>query len=336
MDTVMGVKWPLPSPGQLMIILFIVLAGIAVYFFLQYRKHLNDKKIHDYSLFLFKAKRLGLSNFQIKSLNNIIEILHLQNPTMIFDTPELFEKAVSKFLDFVKAQHEEEESFASICKDLTITYERLYHPAHFKKALESLDELETDHLLYFMTEKGNVFFGKITDRRIHEISIRLFRSARELEELRKKGRIKVYVWRVGDAEYTFDSETIELTGNVLSITLPEEFIRDQEFRHPYIDCIIPATLSRTDLRPSENFVPVHGTIYKLNDFEVVMRISEKLGYMHSYNLAFTLNDFKFNIISRIISNRTISEGSAFYYTIKFDEISDAARTVLKKYITEQF
>jgi c-di-GMP-binding flagellar brake protein YcgR len=267
-------------------------------------------------------------------LTNIIDILKLPNPNTILLHPDAFEKAVGKMLTFMKQRNEDEESFFNICKDLTITYEKLYHPARVRKPLESLTEIDINQLLYFVTEDGDIFFGKVAGIGNNALSIKLFRAKKELQSLAETSRIKVYIWRVGDAEYTFNTESIQLSDNILTIKLPREFTRDQEFRHPYLDVIIPCKVTRVRDNPVEEAETVQGTIYKINDYESVIRLAEKQDYNHHYTLEFTINDFNFSIISKIIANRTILEENIYYFTMKFEDISDAARNVLKNYIYE--
>lgn len=334
METVFGVKWPTATPIELtlLIILFIVV-GI-IFLILKYIQFQKDRQLHDYNLFLFRTKRLGLSNFQIKVLNNIIEILHLTNPSDILRDPELFEDATGKFLTFLKKQHEEEKSFSSICKDLTITYEKLYHGVRFKKPLNSLKELELNQLLYFTTARENTFFGKVLSISENGITLKLFRPPRELQALAEPQPVNFYVWRVGDAEYTFETMTEELEGHLLTVNIPEAFTRDKEFRHPYLDVIIPCTVHKESGGIEDEGKPENGTVFKINDYEAVVRLGEKKDYTAQYSLSFAINEFNFDILTKIIATRTIAEGDVFYYTMKFEDITDAARNVLKNYIYE--
>jgi len=334
METVFGVKWPTATPIELtlLFVLFVVV-GI-IFLILKYIQHQKDRQLHDHNLFLFRTKRLGLSNFQIKVLNNIIDILRLTNPSDILRDPELFEEATGRFLSFLKNQEEEEKSFSAICRDLTITYEKLYHPVRFKKPLENLQDLEINQLLYFNTASGETFFCKIISVTRNGITVKLFRPRKELQPLARSQTVKIFIWRVGDAEYTFDTETEDLDGSLLVLKIPESFSRDKEFRHPYLDVIIPCSVTtlasgKTDEDKTEN-----GTVFKVNDYEAVIRLSGKKDYMAQYTLNFAINEFKFEIGTKIISSKTIAEGNVFYYTMKFEDISEAARNVLKNYIYE--
>ncbi len=334
METIFGVKWPTATPVELTVLIILFLLVGFIFILLKYMQHQKDRQLHDYNLFLFRTKRLGLSNFQIKVLNNIIDILHLSNPSDILRNPELFENATGKFLTFLKNENEEEKSFSSICKDLTITYEKLYHGVKFKRPLDNLREIEINQLLYFITEKNEIFFGKVVSISNNGITLKLFRPPKELQALGVNQNVTVYIWRVGDAEYTFKTIIEDVEGNLFTLAIPETFSRDKEFRHPYLDVIIPCSVTTQKKGIKEEQKPENGTVFKINDYEAVIRLGGNLDYMESHTLSFTINEFKFEITCKIISNRTINEGNVFYYTMKFEEISEAALNVLKNYIYE--
>jgi hypothetical protein len=45
-------------------------------------------------------------------------------------------------------------------------------------------------------------------------------------------------------------------------------------------------------------------------------------------------DYRIKTMTKIISSKTVEEGNAIYYTVKFDEMSPNALSVLKKYVYE--
>ncbi|HOO70611.1 MAG TPA: hypothetical protein PK926_02540 [Spirochaetota bacterium] len=332
--TVFGVKWIKASYPQIAVIAAFLLFIGAFLGLLKYYQYLKNKKIHDESLFLFKMKRLGLSNFQIKLINNMVRTLKLSNPNELLEQSALFEAATGKFLQFLKSKTENLDALASICKDITITYEKVYNPGRYKKPLESISQIENTQLLYFTTEDGTVYLGKILTKVPDSLTLKLFRSIKELHSLRGEQPITVYIWRIGDAEYVFNSKTISLDKNILTIVLPESFIRDQEFRHPYIETILPMSIVKIEPDPVEEVENVTGTLFKINDYEAVIRTGTRLDYDTDYALSFEIMEFQFKIVTRIIANKTVEEGNIIYYTLKFTEMSDAARSVLKKYIYE--
>ena len=95
-ETVFGVIWRQASIFEITIIFLFISTIIFFLFLLKYNQVLKDRKIHDYQLFLFKLKRLGFSNFQIKIINNIVDILQLKDPNALPKDPELYEKAVGR------------------------------------------------------------------------------------------------------------------------------------------------------------------------------------------------------------------------------------------------
>lgn len=334
MDTIFGVRWPVATGPEYLIIFGLFLCLIFLVVLIRYNIYLKDKKINDYQYFLFKVKRLGLSNFHIKILNNMADILRLSNPSLLLDNPEYFESALGRFLTFLKEQKEREESASSICKDITIIYEKLYHNEFFRKPLEKIQEIETGQLLYFVTGSGNVYLGKITAKEDDTLSVMLFRNPRDIQKLSNAGEVKVYIWRVGDAEYEFSSEIISVINNEVVIGIPEHFKRDNEFRHPYLDVIIPTSVIKTEMKTMEGEDTSSGTMIKMNEYEIVVRINRKLDFKFQYLVEFNLMDFKINAKCSLIANKTIEDGALYYYTFKFNEMSEGAKRVLKRYIYE--
>jgi len=332
--TVFGVKWRTANYLEILIIVLVIALVLFFFTLLRYYQRLKDEKINDYQLFLFKLKRSGLSNFQVRIINNIVEILRLSNPNALLDRPALFESAIGKFLEFLQEKGEQKDSLASIIKDMAITYEKLYHPANFKKQLTSIAEIENRQIIYLEDDNGNVFLGKIVSKSSEYIYVRLFRSARMIQALSGQGHVKVYIWRVGDAEYIFETETAGLENDTVNLRIPEEFIRDKEFRRPYLDVVIPSTMTRIPDDPLESEETMPSTLFKLNDKEAVIRTPEPLNYRNSYTLEFEIMDYKVKTVTRIIANKIIKENNIYYYTVKYEKMSDASRNVLKKYLYE--
>ena len=336
-ETVWGVKWPVPSAIELVLIVLVVLLVLAFLILFRYNHYLQKKKMHAEQLFLFKTKQLGLSNYQIKILNGLANMLKLRDSINILQNPDLFEASLGNFLSFLREQEEQQESLHQISIDIIKTYEKLYHAKGIKKPLDRLTDLETDILLCFFTEENDVFIGRVIENTEKKLSVRLFRSPGEYRDFTGKP-IRVYLWRKGDAEYTFDATIATIANKLITIALPDVFARGEEERHPYIDTIISCTVSELkeegEAAISEED-KINGTIYKMNEFEAILRLAKKLNYEKSYSLQFELSDFKLNITSKVISDRTITEESISYYTFRFLEMSDPARNILTKYIQER-
>lgn len=337
METVWGVKWPIPSSFELFVIILVFFLVILFLVLFRYNLYFKRQKMHAQQLFLFKTKQLGLTNFQIKILNGLANTLKLKDSINLLRNPDLFESSLGKFLSFLREQEEHEESLHAISIDIIKTYEKLYHPESYKKPLDRIQDLEVDILICFFTEERGAYIGRVLERDEKSISLKIFGNPDLLLESIEMP-IKVYLWRKGDAEYTFNSKIINIENDLLYIELPEEFTRGEEVRHPYVDTIIPCTvsnlLSQGETGARVESEKINGTIYKLNEFESVLRLSSKLDYEKNYSLEFELSDFKMNISSKVISDRTITEENISYYTFRFVEMSEPAKNILTRYIKE--
>lgn len=337
METVWGVKWPIPSSFELFIIMLVFFLVILFLVLFRYNLYFKRQKMHAQQLFLFKTKQLGLTNFQIKILNGLANTLKLKDSINLLRNPDLFESSLGKFLSFLREQEEQEESLHAISIDIIKTYEKLYHPESYKKPLDRIQDLEVDILTCFFTEERGAYIGRVLEKDDKSISLKIFGNPDLLQES-IDAPIKVYLWRKGDAEYTFNSKIINIENDMLYIELPEEFIRGEEVRHPYVDTIIPCTVSNMlaqgEKEARDKSEKINGTIYKLNEFESVLRLASKLDYEKNYALEFELSDFKINISSKVISDRTITEENISYYTFRFIEMSEPAKNILTRYIKE--
>ncbi|MCU0849138.1 MAG: hypothetical protein MUD12_14755 [Spirochaetes bacterium] len=333
-ETVLGIKWHAASSWEVLLILFSIFMLAIIYFLYKYLQVLKDRRIHDHQLFLFKLKKLGLSNFQIKIINNMLGILRLGESNRFLTETALFEDGVGRFLGFLKDKNEPEETLESICKDISMINDRLFHHSLQRKPIERLMDIEADQILYFITEYKYVYMGKIISKSEKGLDIRLFRSPRQISDLSPGISIKVYIWRSGDAEYVFSSKTLAGKKNILTISISDDFVRGKEFRHPYIDIIVPATLTAIKESGNAEEEIISGTILKINEFEAVMKLSKKLNYNFDYYIDFEILEFHIRSNSRLIASRSVEEENSIYYTLKFDDMSEAAKNILKKYIYE--
>jgi len=90
-QTVLGITWYKASAEDVLLVLGLLMVPIAFIIIAKLLQRLKYKRVHEEQLFLFRLKRLGLSNFQIKIINNLLEILEFSNPNQLFDDPEYFE-----------------------------------------------------------------------------------------------------------------------------------------------------------------------------------------------------------------------------------------------------
>ena len=364
--TVLGITWHKASTGDLLLLAAILMVPVCITLLLKIAQRLKDRRIHDEQLFLFKLKRLGLSNFQIKIVNNLIEILGFSNPNQLLEDPGIFERAIGRFLTHARGSGQDEESQCLICRDITAIYDKLYFKLLFKKPLKGLPDVDEEQLIYFSAGGDKVFLGKIILQDEKEFKLKIFGNPGELAAIPDGSTVVFQIFRLGDAEYEFNSRVRGHDGAVLSVDVPGDILRREEARHPYIDVIIPAQISRSESQAQDMIekedgkeIPVAGdagnaglpeeegmvaeeirqemiscTIYKINDYEAVLRLQEKLDFNFRYILEFITMDFHFKIIVKIIATKTVEEGSALYYTVKFDEMPGTAAAVLKKYVYE--
>jgi hypothetical protein len=364
--TVLGITWHQASAQDVLIIVGLLMIPIVIIILAKILQKLKYKRIHDEQLFLFKLKRLGLSNFQIKIINNLLEILEFSNPNQILDDPAYFESAIGKFLTHTRATDESEESQLMMCRDITSIYDKLYFNTRSKKPLRSIADVDSEQLVYFSPVPGRAFLGKINSRDNRSLYLTIFGRPADLIGIPLKKSVLFQIFRVGDAEYEFSSLITGREGATLYVEIPAELARKEESRHPYVDVIIPALLSKiiTPLKDKEleeldeiierdeqgkkEELPavealvvdesmgdqMECTVYKINDYEAVVRIPEKLDFSSPYYLEFTVMDFSFKIVSQIIATKTVEEGGAIYYTMKFQDMSPSATSVLKKYVYE--
>ena len=341
MKTVFGIEWPMAEYPELVVAFFIILLLIGFYILLRYNQYLQQKKAQTDQLFLLKTKQMGLSNFQQKVLNGIVSTLRLGDPTRIFESSQLFESAIGNFLSYMQNKQEKEDALSSICRDIIMTYEKLYHPTSFRNPVEKVDDLENNLLLYVKTENGSVFIGKILGREEGAFRLQLFRSPKSAVKAETGNPVTVFLWRAGDAEYSFKSKILSIGSTSVDLEAPTEFTRGKEVRRPYVDVIIPCTLSEHTPAGEEEQkaaakepVESNAIIYKLHEDELVLRISSRLDYRKTYTVGFILSEFKIRIAAILISDRTLHEENVYYYSFRYVEISEAARNIIKKYISE--
>lgn len=367
--TVFGVTWHKASLDDILTLIAVLMIPVAILIIIKIYQNLKNRKIHEEQLFLFKLKRLGLSNFQTKIVDKLVEILGLSNPNRLLENPESFENAIGRFLTHARSTGENADSLGMMCRDITTIHDKLYYHMLARKPLRGFDDIGDDQLIYFSTAAGKVFLGKIISRDNKNFYLRIFGDPGHLGGIPDKKPVTFCIFRLGDAEYEFVSPVNGREGATLAVGIPYEVVKKEESRHPYIEVIIPALISREEkpltagqekeieelVKKEKSGEPAVGegvgdkntageesiledkspcTIYKLNDYEAVVRLQEKLDYRHRYLLEFTAKDFNFRIPSRILATKTVEDGETIYYTVKFEDLSPGASNVLKKYVYE--
>lgn len=337
MKTIFGLEWPVASGFEVFFIF--ALFGLIIAFFILFRyfTYLKDKNSHEEQFFNFKTKQLGLSNFQNKILLGVIRILRLKDYREILHLPERFEASIAPFLAYVHKKDESAESLLAICKDIVITYEKVYHHAAFRKPLDTLRDIEEGMLVYFQANDSLIYIGKIAGKDQSTLTLQIYREVKEEELLRKK--VNVFVWRNGDAEYTFESTVSAIENGTVRILIPDVFNRGKEVRHPFLEVMLPCSLSwkvKAAKEPGEEpqIESVRGTIFKLNEHEIVVRLGNPISFDREYTVDFTLSDFKVRSPLKMMADSTISEENMHFYTFKFLELSPVANEIVKNYIID--
>jgi hypothetical protein len=343
-----GAEWPTPHISDFIILTLIILALIGIYISSRYYYYLKSKRENAHTQFLYKSKQLGLTNYQFKILNLMVDASALKDPNEMLEDPILFESSIKKYEDIEKTDLQV-ESIRTICRDIVISYEKLYHPATYKKPLNTLSEIENNILICLFNEEGDVFIGKIMSKNQGRMTIRLIRTPETVRSLIKK-KISVYLFRAGDAEYNFDAIILDYIDKTIDIAIPEKYSRGMAVRLPYVDVIIPCTITK-EIKPvkekdtkgkeskketvSEEDNILSGSIFKINENEALIRLARIIDYNIDYYLDFVISDFNIKIKSNVISELTIHENNIQYCTFKFNTISDAAKNVLKNFIMER-
>lgn len=329
-----GVYWPIAGGGEVAGVLIMFLAAAAIFITIRYLKTREQKRINNNQLFLFQVKRKGLSNFQIKILNNMVSYLRLANPTLLVTNSLLFESSLSGFCDSPSFKSEDRESTESMCRDMALMYEKLYVKTANRKQLARMDEIETDQILYFTTETGNVYLGKAKGKSGEALSVTVFSKSGSIRELEQEQPATLYILRVNDAEYSAKTVIKGIENGMVLIAFTDQFVMEREYRHPYINAILPVNLVKTKRNELEQDEEIAGTIFRINEYECVVRTSVLLPYERKYSLFFEIMDYRFNIDSRIISSRTVESEKVYYFTLKFDNMTDPAREILRRYISD--
>ncbi|HPS57741.1 MAG TPA: hypothetical protein PK514_06505 [Spirochaetota bacterium] len=345
-NPVLNIKWPIPGVIGISVILGLIFAILVIYLILYYFRLKDQARIHNYQLFLFHVKRKGLSNFQIKILRNMSAYLKLANPKELVARAAIFESAMTDFIEYIKKQPDEMEHLTDIIRDLAVIHKKIFRTTENPKQFEALPDLEDSEVIYLTDDEGNTFPGKLAGRGNGFIALELFTPVKNLKIYETEKPVSVHVLKINDAEYKVKTVTRGIDMNHLLVRTPGEITKEREFRHPYINVMINAFV--TVERPQAEATPVSSetadtsvtpekiecTIAQLNEYECVLRSPVMLSFDRHYPLSFELDNFKFITMSRVISSKTVEKESVYYLTIKFIEMSDSGRAVLRKFIAD--
>ena len=346
--TIFGITWRIPTTGEILLFCGIILTPLALVFLIRLYRYYRKRRLHETQMFLFHLKRRGLSNFQIKIINNLVEALHLSNPNILLDNPSLFESAVGRFLSHAQAAGEGDDSIFSMCRDITAMHHKLYHQHAAAHPLQKIDQIDEHQIICVTLAPGRVMLGRIVSHDVKHLYLKVLNPIRDLQPIPEAREVVFRLYHIGDAEYEFTSRIVGQEGEILRVLMPENLARRSELRHPYIDVIIPATLTplvedppaatsehdevavERTAKNSQEAIPC--TIHKLNEYEAVVRSERKIDYRSRYMLEFNEMDFHFNITAALITSRNIEESGSLYCTLRFEHMSPAAARVLKTYV----
>ncbi|MGB4269920.1 MAG: hypothetical protein WBK20_12170 [Spirochaetota bacterium] len=341
--TVFGVRWRVAPLWEVGLTVLVILLVIAFFALLKYNQYLKLKKSSLEQIFIYKARQRGLTGYQVRILQHIVALSKLSSPEIIFINKALFETGLVKFLQYIAKLKEPTEDLKDIFKDIVITYERIYNPVEYQQPLDSIEDISADTLVCGYSQTGRAFIAKIMLIAEDAIHCRYFRKPGQLPDEIITEPVSIFFFRNGDAEYSFESEITAIQENTIILKKPEAIKRGKEVHHPYIQTLIPCSIQRKkeDKEEEEAIIQhddnetVNGTIERLNEFEAVVRVEKTLQYQNEYTLFFTLENFKIEIVSKILASRTITKEKIVYYTFKFIEMSEAAQNVIAKYVKER-
>jgi len=345
-NPIVNISWPLPGVFGITLLLGMIFATVVIYLVIYYFRLKEQTRIQNYQLFLFQVKRKGLSNFQIKILRNMSAYLKLANPRDLVSNAALFESSLADFTGYIKSQNEERENITDIIRDIAVIHKKIFSKTPYLKPFESMSDLEDAEIIYLTDDVNNVFPGKVTGRGSGFVSITLFTPAKNLKLFENEKPVALHVLRLDDAEYMARTVTAGIEMNQLKVKDTTEITKEREFRHPYINVMLSAFITiekptvqepddmaesadKTNLTESLEF-----TVVQLNEYECVLRSTMQLGFDRHFPLIFQLDTFKLSAMARVISSRTVEKESVYYLTMKFTEMSDSGRAVLRKFIAE--
>lgn len=236
-----GTQWPVPTSKDYTTLVIFIVISIAFFVYLKLYYSARLKKIHEDQLFLFKARQKGLTDYQSKMVQGMVKITGLKEPVLLLTEEYRFENSIGRFLTYISSRNETQETLLSICHDIIITYEKIFHYSSFKKPLTNISEVELNILVFFFTDSGIPYIGKLRKVNPDIIVLKLFRSGTKALKLEGKP-VTVYLWRSGDAEYTFTSSIKKIEKDSVEIITPPVITRGKEARHPYINVFIPCNI----------------------------------------------------------------------------------------------
>ena len=333
-NPVFKITWPGPGVIGISIVLSLLFIVVVVYLIITYLNIKERERMHNYQLFLFQVKRKGLTDFQIKILNNMASYLRLSSPTSLVANAALFESILSDFTEYLKRSSESSEEQRGICRDLLVIYEKLYIQPSYRAPLESMSGIENGQILHVSAEIGGAYLGKVSGRGKNFIALQLFAPLKSLKDFETGQPLAIYLIRINDAEYRINTKSSGIEDNRLLVELSDDFVREKEYRHPYVSVVVPAVIAPSVQRGEDEEARFDGTIYKLNEYECELRSGSPMAFDRSYAISFEVSGYMFNVTSKVITSRTVEHEKVYYVTLKFTNMTRPAAAVLTRFIND--
>jgi hypothetical protein len=335
LETVFGVTIESATYYEVLIFLLIILLVACIFIIAKNSMIANQQASHEYQLLLFKSKNRGLTNFQYRIVLSMVSNLKLKKPSRIMDDPSLYEQSIGSFINYIiSTKSEKPELLKKFFKDIVITYEKLYKDTRHRKPLTGIDSLGTGNMVYFYTKKKKIFLGKIVEINSRTVRMKLFRKPSRIPTNLYNRTVSAFLWRPGDAEYTFTSTIRDQDRHSITIDTPETLKRGKEVPLPFINVILSFRIDKAISKSVPIDLELKGTVIKLSENEIFIRTKEKLDCSFEYSIEFTVDDYVIHSQTKLTEDKTINETGVFYYKCSLLETTDAAHKVIRSYIYE--
>ncbi len=325
------------SISELILLLFLlILIVVIVILYLRLRKADTDiGNVEKHRRMLINSIKKHLTASQIKLIEEILNILKLENPEILFRDTFYFEQAIDRYLKSKYESGDIGESIDLLCRSIVETYEKIYHYSQLTTQLSSLTDLEINRLVFIISQDNRFFIGKIiSSTRCFKVNI--IGGTNHLDSLYPYSEISCYIWRAGDAHYNFKSSIEIIDGRQLEITIPETFKRFEDEHHPLIDVNLECSIFVQEKQPPENQIEsskrITGVIFKLNESELLLRSNEKLEFYKKYTVSFQLNEYNLVVDANIIRDRVLKDTLVHYYNFKTMKMSPETKNIIRKHI----
>jgi len=332
------IKWHTPDHTDVIIALVLVLLMVIIYSLYRYFKKKERIRTQNHNLFLKQTKYKGLNDEQLKLLKKMIFYLQLENPMDILSNSKLIESNLTGFIEYLKGDVEDEDDLEETFRDFIFIFDRLFGAKQLKIRIpvDSMSEIEIGEVLYIKTEENEIYLGKNFAKKEDYFELHLFIPQSELKYLEDEINVSIHLIKPDDGEYLIHTVTMGIKPkfNLLLVKISDDFTKVREFRHPYIDVMIPAYITIYSQDGKEEPANIECTIFKINEDECVLRINTALEYEREYPISFKLDEFEYNVYSRVISLKIIEKESIYYTTFKFMDMTEDGKKIIIKRISE--